>query len=598
MASCNQTSQVCNNGATKRANCVDDRKETSNVGPTNPQQNHTNHSPIDVLVIGAGISGLTAALQLTRAGHPVTIVEARDRVGGRIDSHDWADGSIDLGASFLHGVDGNPLVDLLKQFDEPLYFENETDPIKIYPYQAERLSDQTTKELYDHANKTFFSTARTFSQSMLLPHPHPHTSSGLPYNPPPKSLYDFLLDSPTSPLYKNHHTPAERNVLQEIVNSLDSWTGASSEQVSLKWWGFEKDYTGEDGVLPNTYSSLIRKMASEFERLGGRILLDSECERIQLQIPTGRIRVRVAGKPEEIEAGCCVCTLPLGVLQAKADIFDPPLPPRRLLAISRTGFGLLNKVVVRYPTCWWSSGVRWFVLLPAEAESETDSESEGSHPSADSSITSARSSSPENHWPSPTMSGTSKSNSRPEYSVLFSKGVKVQNYVPITGEPVLVFYLGAEAGEAVEHFSNEYVAELIHEKLLSQVPVEERSVEEPDLPSECLVTRWRSDPYARGSYSFMKTKTSPKFNDHGDLEDHEDSNPLDLIEMSKPLWDGKLGFAGEHCSVDHYACVHGPYMTGLEEAQRIQSNYHSFNPHTEQDQKDISRLTTSFQKLI
>ncbi|POW00846.1 hypothetical protein PSTT_12851, partial [Puccinia striiformis] len=538
-----------------------------------PKQNHAHL--IDVIVVGAGIAGITAALELMRQGFTVTLVEARDRVGGRINGHDWSNGSIDLGASFLHGINGNPLIDLLKEYDEPLHFENETDPIKIYPHQADRLSDQMSKELYDHANRTFFSTARSFSQSILGLQSNPHGSSGLPCNPAPKSL----------------------NILQEIVNSLDSWTGASAEHVSLRWWGFEKEFTGEDVVLPNTYNNLVRKMASEFERLGGQMLLQSECERIQMQHSTGRIRVRIAGKTEEIEAGCCVCTLPLGVLQAQADrLFDPPLPPRRLLAISRTGFGLLNKVVVRYSTCWWPSRARWFILLPAEAESETDSESEGSHPSADSSITSARSARlHEDHWPSPAMGGANKSNNPRCECTLFSKGVKAQNYVPITGEPVLVLYMGADAGEAVENLSNQHVAELVHEKLLSQVPVEERTVNDPEPPSECLVTRWRSDRFARGSYSFMKTETSLKFNDHEGVEDQQDSNPLDFIEMSKPLWDGKLGFAGEHCSVDHYACVHGPYMTGLEEARRIESNYHSFHPPTAHNQNEIPKLTTSSQ---
>lgn len=142
----------------------------------------------------------------------------------------------------------------------------------------------------------------------------------------------------------------------------------------------------------------------------------------------------------------------------------------------------------------------------------------------------------------------------------------------------------------VEGLSDEDVCELAHQKLLSQLPVEERPIEDPPPPIKCIVTRWRSDRYSRGSYTFMRTRSSLKFNhpnDDQELEDQQDSNPLDLVEMSKPLWDGKLGFAGEHCSMDHYACVHGPYMTAIEEANRIRSNHHNFNPKPASRGQDI-----------
>ncbi|MGF1575683.1 MAG: FAD-dependent oxidoreductase, partial [Cyanophyceae cyanobacterium] len=68
------------------------------------------------LVIGAGLAGLAAAKELKRHGHEVVILEARDRIGGRIwTSHKWQDLPLDLGASWIHGIRGNPINDLAEQ---------------------------------------------------------------------------------------------------------------------------------------------------------------------------------------------------------------------------------------------------------------------------------------------------------------------------------------------------------------------------------------------------------------------------------------------------------------------------------------------------
>src|SRR5688572_29401158 len=61
----------------------------------------------DVVVIGAGAAGLAAARELVAAGIDVTVLEARDRLGGRILTvHDRDIGAIELGAEFLHGSAG------------------------------------------------------------------------------------------------------------------------------------------------------------------------------------------------------------------------------------------------------------------------------------------------------------------------------------------------------------------------------------------------------------------------------------------------------------------------------------------------------------
>lgn len=66
----------------------------------------------DIAVIGAGIAGLRVAQLLGDEGYDVTLYEARDRIGGRL----WTDRSLglplDMGASWIHGLEGNPLVGL------------------------------------------------------------------------------------------------------------------------------------------------------------------------------------------------------------------------------------------------------------------------------------------------------------------------------------------------------------------------------------------------------------------------------------------------------------------------------------------------------
>ncbi|MFN0191407.1 MAG: FAD-dependent oxidoreductase [Aestuariivirga sp.] len=66
----------------------------------------------NVIIVGAGLAGLSAARALQKAGITVRIFEARDRIGGRV----WTEDGIDLGAHWIHSTDGNPITALCREF--------------------------------------------------------------------------------------------------------------------------------------------------------------------------------------------------------------------------------------------------------------------------------------------------------------------------------------------------------------------------------------------------------------------------------------------------------------------------------------------------
>src|SRR6266446_3572985 len=65
---------------------------------------HESTAPPEVVIIGAGVAGLTAARELSTAGARVLVLEARDRLGGRVMTHHAAEGPVELGAEFVHGA--------------------------------------------------------------------------------------------------------------------------------------------------------------------------------------------------------------------------------------------------------------------------------------------------------------------------------------------------------------------------------------------------------------------------------------------------------------------------------------------------------------
>lgn len=211
-----------------------------------------------------------------------------------------------------------------------------------------------------------------------------------------------------------------------------------------------------------------------------------------------------------------ISTLPLGVMKHCPPQFEPPLSKRKQASIANVGMGLLNKVVLSYGTAWWKASnpnASWFVVLPSKIASERE------------------------HYAFP-QERLPESKADAEW-LLTHNGLFFQDYTTITGKNTLVCFLGPPTANAQELLEDDWVVGIIHQRLCeSLLPTSKQQNVPP--PRASVVTRWNSDPFSRGNYSYFSS--ADKF--------ASGSGPADMMELARPAWDGRLGFAGEHTNAD------------------------------------------------
>jgi hypothetical protein len=101
-----------------------------------------------VIVVGAGIAGLSAARMLSDRGIAVIVLEARDRIGGRISTDRSLGAAVERGASWLHGLNGNPLAGLVRDRKLATYF-SDYDDYEVWLPGGERPEDWELEDAID-----------------------------------------------------------------------------------------------------------------------------------------------------------------------------------------------------------------------------------------------------------------------------------------------------------------------------------------------------------------------------------------------------------------------------------------------------------------
>ncbi len=305
---------------------------------------------VDVAVVGGGISGLVAAQQVARSGRSVLVLEARDRVGGRVLNHTLRNGSVvESGGAWV-----GPTQDHILALAGELGLE--------------------TFQQYDDGQNTYVANGMTTHYTGTVP-PDPlilpdaaqlmlridQMATEVPVDAPwtAEKAAEWDTISLDQWLRENSVNPQVRNVLLSYLHPVFGADGPEISLLFFLWYiatagnettpgTFERSSGTRGGAQDSRFvggSGLVPQRLAE--RLGDRVALDSAVRRIEQR----EDHVVVSTDDAQVRAQRVIVAAPPAT--ALAIDWYPLLPPRRLQLLQRLPMGVLMKCDAVYPTPFW-----------------------------------------------------------------------------------------------------------------------------------------------------------------------------------------------------------------------------------------------------
>lgn len=258
-------------------------------------------SAIDVVVVGAGAAGLSAARRLMRAGVTVMVLEARDRIGGRAHTRSVDGMTVDVGCGWLHSADRNVLGDLGRDLGFTI---DETPP----PWRQQAFNLGLTPQ-----EQAAFSEAFAAFDDRAAEAARAGDDRSAAHLFAPDDRWNARMDA--------------------ISGALN---GAKFAEVSILDYDAYED-TGVNHRVAEGYGALVAALGRDLP-----VVLDCAVTRIVRSGP----RLVVETTRGTVEAQSLILTLPTSVLASGGVRFDPPLPDL-IEAAAGAPLGLASKLHIR-----------------------------------------------------------------------------------------------------------------------------------------------------------------------------------------------------------------------------------------------------------
>ena len=290
-----------------------------------------NNPPVieDIIVVGAGLAGLTAARDLNAAGLDVIVLEARDHIGGRAYTDNSTGIPLDLGASWILGIDQSATYELA--VEAGIVVSDHTDWDLFHGWDF----DGSPYTISDADDADFFSRIEAGCRQN--------------YQSQSSTSFEEMVET----LYGNGDFPnLNRREFEYLVATyfeLEYAGDVSLMSASQCWEG--SDYFGDDVIIPGGYGQL-----SSFLSQG----LDIRLNTVVTAVTYDNQGVTITTSNGNFSADRAVITVPIGVLRSGDIQFSPTLPQSKLDAINFIGSGTINKTWMIFPSTFWNTDILMF----------------------------------------------------------------------------------------------------------------------------------------------------------------------------------------------------------------------------------------------